>query len=73
MTVFRGHTETAGHFLQLATMAIGHKVIALLFLSLFQESFHIRYETDTNPDSGFPSQQPHSMQKPNTESNDNPQ
>ena len=36
MTVFRGHTENAGHFLQLATMAIGHKVIALLLLSLFE-------------------------------------
>ena len=36
MTVFRGHTETNGHFLQLATMAIGHKVIALLLLSMFE-------------------------------------
>ena len=30
MTPFRGQTENAGHFLQLATMAIGHNVIALL-------------------------------------------
>ena len=29
MTVFRGQTENAGHFLQPATMAIGRKVIAL--------------------------------------------
>jgi hypothetical protein len=36
MTVLRGHTENAGHFLQLAIMAIGHKVIALLLLSLFE-------------------------------------
>ncbi len=36
MTDFRGHTENAGHFLQLAIMAIGHKVIALLLLSLFE-------------------------------------
>ncbi len=36
MIVFRGHTENAGHFLQPATMAIGHKVIALLLLSLFE-------------------------------------
>ena len=36
MTVFSGQIEKAGHFLQLATMAIGHKVIALLLLSLFE-------------------------------------
>ncbi len=36
MIVFRGHTENAGHFLQPATMAIGHKVMALLLLSLFE-------------------------------------
>ena len=36
MTVFRGHTENAGHFLQLAIMAIGHKVMALLLLLLFE-------------------------------------
>ena len=36
MTVFRGHTENAGHFLQLAIMAIGHKVIARLLLSRFE-------------------------------------
>ena len=36
MTVFSGHTENAGHFLQPATMAIGHMVIALLLLSLFE-------------------------------------
>ena len=35
MTVFSGQTENAGHFLQLATMAIGHKVIALLLRWLF--------------------------------------
>ena len=34
MTVFSGQTENAGHFLQLATMAIGHKVITLLLRSL---------------------------------------
>ena len=36
MTVLRGHTENAGHFLQLATMAIGHKIIALLLLWLLE-------------------------------------
>ena len=36
MTVLRGQNENAGHFLQLAAMAIGHKVIALLLLSLFE-------------------------------------
>ena len=35
MTVFSGQTENAGHFLQPATMAIGHKVIALLLRWLF--------------------------------------
>ncbi len=35
MTVFSGQTENAGHFLQVATMAIGHKVIALLLRWLF--------------------------------------
>ena len=36
MTVLSGQTENAGHFLQLAAMAIGHKVIALLLLSQFE-------------------------------------
>ena len=35
MTLFRGQTEKAGHFLQPATMAIGHKVIVLLLRWLF--------------------------------------
>ena len=35
MTVFSGQTENAGHFLQPATMAIGHKVIAFLLRWLF--------------------------------------
>ena len=35
MTVFSGQTENAGHFLQVATMAIGHKVIALLLRWMF--------------------------------------
>ena len=35
MTVFSGQTETAGHFLQLATIAIGHKIIELLLGWLF--------------------------------------
>ena len=33
---FKGQTENAGHFLQPTTNAIGHKVIALLLLSLFE-------------------------------------
>lgn len=37
MTVFSGHTENAGHFLQVATMAIGHNVIALLLKQLFEQ------------------------------------
>ena len=36
MTVFRGRTENAGHFLQLAIIAIGHKVMALLLLMMFE-------------------------------------
>lgn len=36
MTVFKGHTENAGHFLQPTTMAIGHKVTAILLPSLFE-------------------------------------
>ncbi len=36
MTVFRGHTENAGHFLQPTIMAIGHKVMALLLLLLIE-------------------------------------
>ena len=36
MIVFTGHTENAGHFLQPAIMAIGHKVMALRLLSLFE-------------------------------------
>jgi hypothetical protein len=36
MTVLSGQTENAGHFLQLAAMAMGHKVIALLLLSPFE-------------------------------------
>jgi hypothetical protein len=35
MTVLRGQNENAGHFLQLAAIAIGHKVIAFLLSSLF--------------------------------------
>ena len=35
MIVFSGQTVNAGHFLQLATMAIGHKVITLLLRWLF--------------------------------------
>ena len=31
MTVFSGQTENAGHFLQLATIAIGHKVTRTSF------------------------------------------
>ena len=35
MTVFSGQIVNAGHFLQLATMAIGHKVIELFLRWLF--------------------------------------
>ena len=34
MTLFRGQTENAGHFLQVTAMAIGHKVITILLRSL---------------------------------------
>jgi hypothetical protein len=34
MTLFKGQIETAKHFLQPTTNAIGHKVIALLLCSL---------------------------------------
>ena len=61
MTVFRGHTEKAGHFLQPTTRAIGHKVIAFLLLSLFEnwaerDAAHVRHcervraEVQTNSD-----------------------
>lgn len=32
MTVLSGQTENAGHFLQLATIAIGHRVIDFSFV-----------------------------------------
>jgi hypothetical protein len=55
MTLFKGQIETAKHFLQPTTNAIGHKVIALLPCSLSvhqaeREDVHRRHYERIGPE-----------------------
>jgi len=40
MMVFRGQIENAGHFLQPATMAIGHRVMMILLVGGYANRIH---------------------------------